>query len=349
MTPTIEYRTADLKELRVTTTEGSGPRSRRLLQISAGGETLLPGQRFWHSLFHRFGLNDQVFRYFSHDEVLDRVVQTDRDQRLRLCIERFPNGQGQLLAVSSPGRGVLGYEPTRQMLEKYDARELNYHDGILRAFHMPRSGERPFEIGPDRFHNRFVVEVPVDGWGRPRIYLSLLRLVCSNGAIGYSPAFRSEIRMGEDAAYTLERALSQFDHEEGFAALRQRFESAQKSWASVHETLRLRQLLTRWFSQSGGSLRNLPAELNRLAGDLHSLYGLANIESLSPKRQRVLPAKCRVYDLINFASEVATHRATGESRMRLQAYIGELIAEEYDLEGTAEKVPEFRDLFMHLN
>ena len=91
------------------------------------------------------------------------------------------------------------------------------------------------------------------------------------------------------------------------------------------------------------------AELDRLAGDLHALYGMANLDGLSPKRQRVLPAKCRVYDLLNFASEIATHRATQDGRMRLQAYIGTLVSDEYDLEGTAEKVPEFKDLFLNLN
>ena len=90
-------------------------------------------------------------------------------------------------------------------------------------------------------------------------------------------------------------------------------------------------------------------EVNRVAGDLHALYGVANLESLSSKRQRVLPAKCRVYDLINFASEVATHKAPASGRGRLQAYIGTLISDEYDLEGTAEKVPEFADLFLNMN
>ena len=73
------------------------------------------------------------------------------------------------------------------------------------------------------------------------------------------------------------------------------------------------------------------------------------LESLSVKRQRMLPARCRVYDLLNFASEIATHRAPADSRPRLQAYIGTLVSDEFDLEGTAEKVPEFKDLFLNLN
>jgi len=79
------------------------------------------------------------------------------------------------------------------------------------------------------------------------------------------------------------------------------------------------------------------------------IYGVANLESLSVKRQRVHPTPCRVYDLINFASELATHRVLEAERPRLHAYIGTLISDEYDLEGTAEGVPEFNDLFLNQN
>ena len=89
--------------------------------------------------------------------------------------------------------------------------------------------------------------------------------------------------------------------------------------------------------------------MDRVCGDLHARYGLANLETLSAKRQRILPARCRVYDLINFASELATHHVPVEHRGRLQAYIGTLVSDEYDLEGTAERVPEFKDLFADLN
>lgn len=143
--------------------------------------------------------------------------------------------------------------------------------------------------------------------------------------------------------------MGQFDHEEGFAALRQRFEQSQKSWASIAEVRALEKIISR----CGGGLRvdtfEALGKLNELAGDLNALYGLANLDGLSVKRQRILPARCRVYDLINFASELATHRAKPECALRLSAYIGTLVSDEFDLEGTAERVPEFTDLFVGLN
>ena len=255
---------------------------------------------------------------------------------------------------------MLEYGPTGRLIAEHGGGELAYADGVLTARHTPRSGEAGFHIGPDEFRNRFVVECPVDGFGGPRLYLSLLRQVCANGAVGYGRAFRSDVRVGADAAHTLARALGQFDHDEGFAALRQRFESAQKSWASVGEVMELRKTLART-SLSAATMGGLPHDggtndnpdgellvqkLDRIAGDLHGTYGLSNLQALSAKRQRVLPARCRVYDLLNLASEVATHRARPAAARSLQAYIGTLISDEYDLEGTAERVPEFDDLFL---
>jgi hypothetical protein len=76
------------------------------------------------------------------------------------------------------------------------------------------------------------------------------------------------------------------------------------------------------------------------------IYGLANLNTLSIKRQRTLPAACKVYDLLNFASEVATHHADEFGGRVVQAYIGELISGEYDLEGTVDQFSDWRDFFV---
>ena len=81
----------------------------------------------------------------------------------------------------------------------------------------------------DSFQNKFIIETPIDGYGRPSVYLSMLRLICSNGMVGYSPTFRSELATGKGengVSFVLERVLEGFNNEDGYAALRQRFESA---------------------------------------------------------------------------------------------------------------------------
>lgn len=349
----IEYRPSNLGGLEVVPGEApatSNPYRTAVKpqpMIRVDGETIRASGRFWSSLFHRFGLSGNVFRYFDYDEVFERVVATCPDDRLRLCIERPEGKAARLLAVSNPKRGLLGFGDAADMVRDHGGHELKYHDGTLISRHTPHSGNFGFDIGGDRFHNRFVCEIPVDGFGQPRLYLSLLRQVCSNGAVGYSRSFRSDIRLGNDAHHTLARALGQFDSDEGFAAIRQRFESAQRSWASVREVLELRRSLVK--CRRTGETAPFIHTLDRVAGDLHGLYGVANLDNLSVKRQRILPARCRVYDLINLASEIATHKTDAAGALSLQAYIGTLISEEFDLEGTAEKVPDFQDLFLNLN
>lgn len=349
MVMNIDYRIARLRDLRVETTRSHQTDPEKAVGLELEGRLLAPTTRFWRSLFHRYGLNPAVFRYFDYDEVLARIVQRDPNDSLRFCVQRSDRGRDHLLAVSNPGRPILTYDHAMRLLGGQQSDSKEYWQGVVTSRHTPRSGEHSFAIGPDQFRNRFVAEMPIDGYGQPRIFLSLLRQICTNGAVGYTRVFRSDIRIGQDAAYILARALDQFDHDEGFAALRQRFESAQTSWASIHEALLLRKTLERL--EVGGGLRRhgLVEDLSRLAGDLNALYGLANLDSLSAKRQRVLPARCRVYDLLNFASETATHHAGPEASARLQAYIGTLISEEYDLEGTAEKVPEFKGLLASAN
>jgi len=84
----------------------------------------------------------------------------------------------------------------------------------------------------------------------------------------------------------------------------------------------------------------------RMTGDLTRIYGLANLDALSAKRQRTLPAACRVYDLLNFASELATHHAKPEGGRKLQSFIGDLVSGEFDLEGTAEQFADWKDFFV---
>ena len=47
-----------------------------------------------------------------------------------------------------------------------------------------------------------------------------------------------------------------------------------------------------------------------------------------------------------FASEAATHHATGFGSRVLQAYIGALISDEFDMEDTADEATDFNDFFI---
>lgn len=345
MTRTFNYGYASVGQLRIA--QQTANRNGRITVdgIEINGEVARPTARFWKSFFQRFGVADNVFRYFDPAEVFQRISVKAKDDTLRYCLEHDECGETKLLAVSSAKRPVIDYGDVMDLVTRYEGREVAYEHGMVRSTHVPRGGERPFAIGADDFQHRFVMETPIDGFSQPRIYLSFLRMICTNGAIGYTRAFRSDVSLGKDIGHCIGRALESYDNGDGYAALRQRFESAQASWASVHECIKLYRALQKTRAQ--GSMKpEVVSKFHRLTGNLTDLYGLANLDALSQKRQRILPAQCRVYDLINFASEAATHHADAAGNRVLQAYIGTLISDEFDMEGTATAGCEFSDFFI---
>lgn len=348
MKSAFQYGFARVRELRAHTVVAGQKNLPQVTGIELDGQIHRPTSRFWGSFCRRFQFTENVFRYFSHAEVFERISERAKDESFRYCIERNDRGDSKLLAAISPDRPVITYDELRGLTERYEGQDIEYQDGVVTSRHVPRSGDYPIQIGADEFRQRFVLETPIDGYGLPRIHLAMLRMICTNGMVGHAPAFRSEISAGKDVAHGITRALDSFDNFEGFAALRQRFDSAQRSWASIREAQELYRLLLTLEGDRGLTRSCIP-DFYRVTGRLHELYGLANLETLSVKRQRVLPAKCRVYDLLNFASEMGTHHATAKSNRLLQAYIGTLISDEYDLEGTGEKVAEFNDFFVSQN
>lgn len=342
----FEYGLTKVRDLQVASAKRSKSGRLTVGRMEVGGQLVAPTDRFWRSFFIRFGISDSVFRYFDPAEVFERISQQAPDDSLRFCVQHGGDGKSRLLAVSNPNRPMIRYGEVTDLVSRFGGTSTSYTEGIVTSTHVPRSGDQTFKIGGDSFKHRFVMETPIDGFSHPKVFLSFLRTVCSNGMIGYGRAFRSDISLGKDISYCISRALESFDNGEGYAALRQRFESAQKSWASLHECVGLYKCLTKMNDGESLSAGHWSRDFHRMTGNLHSLYGLANLDALSQKRQRVLPARCRVYDLLNFASEMATHRATPMAGRHLQAYIGSLISDEYDMEGTAQTVTDFTDFFV---
>jgi hypothetical protein len=139
------------------------------------------------------------------------------------------------------------------------------------------------------------------------------------------------VRMGKDPQHSIERALGHFANNDGFSAMRDRFESSQRSWASLREVRLLeRQLDTvSWGLTDGASSRR--AAFRRMVGDYEARYGIASVDALSVKRQRMLQANCRVYDLLNFATEMATHHAPPQAAARLHGWLGSTLTDGYEL------------------
>jgi len=342
--PTLKYDIKPLDSLRVraTPSKTSAGKHKTLAdmtsrcQLSVDGSPWLQSTgRFWGSLFSLFGISGNIFRFFDHQEVLDRICERRGSTDIRFCTS--PGGEA--LAVSSIKREPVSVPSVRKLVRKHSPREVSYQNGVVSMTMVPKSGAKEMRIGPDAFRHEYVVDVPVDGYGGPSTHLSMLRIVCLNGAVARVPEFRSDIVTGkEDPVHALSRALDTFDSEEGFSALRQRYESAQRSPASVRECLSIQRIL-----KEAGT--GAVARYEAAVGDLRGLYGMTNLNGLPEKRQRVLPAKCTVYDLINVASETTTHDARSKATVLLEAWIGGILREEFDLEGVSPRGKDFQGIF----
>lgn len=374
----FEYKFASIADLRVETEEDPKTGKQKVSKVFVEDEPLDASTRFWTSLFARYGFNSSMFKYFSHDEAFKRISEVESNDRMRLCIER--GSSNRLLAVSNTAKPVVSFTELHDLLGRYGGRNVTYVDGIVESTHSPRNGGGDMMIGPDVFRNEYVMGCPIDGYGMPNVWLSLLRLLCTNGVIAATKAFKTGVALGksgDDVGPALVRVLDGFNSEEGYSAIRMRIESAQKSWASVYEAQALQGLLytlhaKRMIDDVGAvaapkgtriaelykrgrdhivigddddAVMSAPifAAFDALVGSPTKTYGIANLNGLAQKRQRTLPVACSVYELINFATEVATHYSQPSGARHLNAHIGGLLTSEYDMEGTREKFSNFAD------
>jgi hypothetical protein len=314
--------------------------------VDLDGEHCRVSKRFWKSIFARYRFGASTFRYFQPEEVFQRICEVSKNDTLRVMVERRPKGPPRALAASRPADRLVTIEDVHELARAHGATGIAYSDGVVGCTFTPRSGEEALAIGPDAFANRFTLHVPVDGYGNARIHVALLRLLCTNGMVGHHRAFASEVPASPNPRHTIRRAIECFDHSDGFAAIRERFLSAQASWASVREAHTLGKQLAKMKPVDPGRKLAALETFDRITGRIQQFYGLTNLDTLPARRQRLLPVKCRVYDLLNFAGEVATHLADAEDARPLQSWIGSTLADEFDLEGTAGQVPEFTDLFL---
>ena len=77
-------------------------------------------------------------------------------------------------------------------------------------------------------------------------------------------------------------------------------------------------------------------QIKEVTGDPCFHYSVESPRSLNVKKRSLLPVQCSVLDLVNMATELATHHqelldVNGQSS--LMAHVNRLLASEYDLEG----------------
>ncbi len=318
-------------------------------------EVIAPSGRFWDSLYSKYGLSNSFFKYFSFQEIFQRISERAPDPNARVCIERQPGGDPRLLALTGLNKPIVAYDDFLTIIKDFDpGAQLKYDKGVISSTHAHNRSGNEFDIAGDRFSNQFVFQSPIDGYGTPNFYVSLLRLICSNGAVGYARAFQSTLNLGsgsDDVRYTIKRAMESFNNEEGFAHIRDRFEAATRSWASLNEQASLYKLILRLQSDSVMGKPSAISALERfslISGKPYEIYR-NDPNAFTDKKLRTLPVECRVYDLINFATELATHKVSEGSSRSLNAWVGQMLSNDFDLENSCDTFDNWRDFFLKEN
>lgn len=313
--------------------------------------------RFWDSFSHCFGISKSVFNLFDFNEVFDKLAEKNNNN-VRICAELLDNEngyvQGRVLSCTDPRKSILGIVEVQEVLNKHNTYDINYNEGEVTAmFDCPYPLQ--FSLGDSDFETKFKLVIPVDGYGLPCSYLSMLRMICSNGMVAESTGFRTQFQLSghtqAEMFSTLDRALECFNNEEGYHALKERLEVSQVSWASLNNFITLSKTLN-----ASNARANLPTDQRRsiekglddLCGKPMEVYGFRSSSTPSARMARTLPINCKLYDLINFATEVSTHRYVNApfARRVVDAWVGDLLASEFDLENTATKFTEFKDFFL---
>jgi len=356
MIPQIEQLNIDLADIKLDLTEAGSSARRHVKELKIAGQVVRYSDRFGNSLSGLIGQSKSIFRLFEPDEVISRALERGHRAACRVTLTTLKDGTRQVLAATGPKAVAVPLDDYMTIMADagVNLQHVRYADGELHSPHTP-SLASSFMVGSDVMENKFTLSAPLDGYGQLSSFLSILRQVCSNGAVAMAPAFRTSIPLGDadkegfNPGGVLRRFLNSFNHEEGYKALSDRFVAANKCPASVDEYFGLRKTLNGFLDTENSGTRGcseweVRVALDKLAGDIEGVYGSANLDQVPAKVRRSMPTKMSVYRLINFATEVATHYAHEGSRRRLALFVGPLLAATggFDLENMLrpEETPE---------
>lgn len=360
MNMTATYEIHDIKELHAEVNVDEKTGKRTITGVTLADRPVATSDRFFNSLFARYGINRSFFNYFEPEEVFSRIANRRADDRLRFCLFQDGDTEPTLLAVSNPTKPVLDFDRVRDTLANYEPLDMtrefdgvHYSNGLMRASFAPR-GEAPFEVGGDAFNARFDTVIPIDGYGSPEVVLGALRLVCTNGMVAFGKIFSNKIPGGTDEDGGIGRivqTIEGYGNDEGYDALRRRLTAATESYASVSECSEMCKAVMRALGSGGrgnDTTKELIDRFDRMAGNPTMMYGLVSATSVGRKRLATLPSRATVYDLINFGTEVATHHVPNETQARrVQGVVGQMISGEFDLEGSARDGRDFIDVYLN--
>lgn len=293
-------------------------------------------ERFMTSLAGLMGLGPSVYRYFKPEEVFERVTKTaPRTANIQVSIDHDRN----LLAAISPNKETLGMHVFNEVMNVTHPQSYRYDNGVIKFLYNIDDYNGGMMIGGEDYKKQFTMTIPLDGYGEAVSNLAMLRKVCSNGMELLTSLFSSRVGLGSKGkrANAIINYVQNFNNDESFSLIEDRLVTAMASPASLGEYSRLMEALQLGSDDGHKELdRKIFTTLNEIAGNPMSKYGLVSMDSLSDKKLMLLNTECRVYDLIQFATEVNSHKFNEgdlfRRRIKVDQFVSDLVTNEYDME-----------------
>lgn len=296
--------------------------------IRVGNTLYKPTERFYKTLASEMGIPFGVFGFFSPLEVMTRAAEKEPNMLLRMTVD---TGEGKVLGLTQNKGIPMPIRFIENVLHD-DSRlqEVEYSEGVMSAtLDLDEQWDVPHD---GKYHVRVRCRVPVDGVGMPDMNLATWRQVCSNGAVAESPLFRSKMEIKDNSGEHFRRLLASFSNPTGVELLQQKMCDAAETKASVGEVVLLEGLIRRSVPNTRNQML-LRERLYEIAENPCVRYGVTDLSNIGVKKRSLLPVGCSVSDLLNFASELATHHVDMlKTSAPLQAFSGTLLAKGFDLE-----------------
>ena len=296
--------------------------------LSIGQTTYKLSNRFYKTLAAELDVPYGVFGLFTPLEVMTRAAEKKPDLQLRLTVD---TAQGEALGLTQNKGLPMPVKYIENVLhEDRRLREVEYGGGVLSAMlDLDEAWEVPNDSA---YHVRVRCRVPVDGVGMPDMSLATWRQVCANGAVAEAPLFRTRMEIKDNSGEHFRRLLASFSNPSGVEMLQERMCVAAGTKASVGEVMLLEGLIRRSVANARNQML-LRERLNEIAENPCVRYGVTDLANIGLKKRPLLPVGCCVADLLNFASELATHHAELlKPDSTLHTFAGTVLAKGFDLE-----------------
>ena len=300
----------------------------RIKGLVIGQTTYKLSDRFYKTLASELGIPYGVFGFFTPLEVMTRAAEKEPQLPLRVTVD---TARGQALGLTQDKGLPMPVKYIENVLHgDRRLREMEYCNGQLNAI---LDLDDPWNVPNDgTYHVRVRCRVPVDGVGMPDMSLATWRQICSNGAVAESPMFRTKMEIKDNSGDHFRRLLASFSNPSGVEMLQERMCSAAGTKASVGEVVLLDGLIRRSVANTRNQML-LRERLNEIADNPCVRYGVTDLANIGLKKRPLLPVGCSVADLLNFASELATHHADLlKPESTLHTFAGTVLSKGFDLE-----------------